>query len=32
MNGKAVYRDESRIRHMANALAKIVEKSQGVTR
>ena len=32
MSGKAVYRDESRIRHMANALAKIFEKSQGVTR
>ena len=32
MSGKAVYRDESRIRHMANALAKIVEKSHGITR
>ena len=32
MSGKVAYRDESRIRHMANALAKIVEKSHGVTR
>ena len=32
MSGKTVYRDESRIRHMANALAKIVEKSHGITR
>ena len=32
MSGKPVYRDESRIRHMANALAKIAEKSQGIER
>ena len=32
MSGKMVYRDESRIRHMANALAKIAEKSQGIER
>ena len=32
MSGKMAYRDESRIRHMANALAKIAEKSQGLER
>ena len=32
MSDKPVYRDESRIRHMCNALAKIAEKSCGIER
>ena len=32
MSGKGIYRDESRIRHMCNALEKVVEKSRGVHR
>ena len=32
MSGKGIYRDESRIRHMCNALEKVVEKSRGIHR
>lgn len=32
MSDKGVYRDESRIRHMCNALEKVVEKSRGIHR
>ena len=32
MSDKPAYRDESRIRHMCNALAKVAEKSCGVER
>ncbi len=32
MNARSGYRDEARIRHMAHALEKIVEKSAGLTR
>jgi len=32
MRGGDIYRDESRVRHMCQALAKVVEKSVGLTR
>ena len=32
MSARGIYRDESRIRHMCNALEKVVEKSRGVHR
>ena len=32
MSDRGIYRDESRIRHMCNALEKVVEKSCGVHR
>ena len=32
MSDRGIYRDESRIRHMCNALEKVVEKSRGVHR